>query len=80
MAYHAKNGNEFVGLRIRFGGDLQVVYDTLAGNRRILGIKSRSTNRNMIDDALRESIASKNVFSGLVTALNARSIEVVDIE
>lgn len=76
MAYHTENGHEFVGLRVRFSGDMQVVYDTLAGKRRILGIKSKATSRGMIDDALREGIACKNVFFGLVTALSSRCIEV----
>mgnify|MGYP000008562557 FL=1 len=76
MAYHTKNGHEFVGLRVSVGGEMQVVYDALAGKRRVLEIKSRSTNQSTIDDALRESIVCKNVFSGLVTALNARSIEI----
>ena len=64
MSYHAENGHEFVGLRVRFTGDMQVVYDTLAGKRTILGIKSKATNRGKIDEALREGIASKNVFTG----------------
>ncbi len=76
MAYHTKNGHEFVGLRVSLGGEMQVVYDALAGKRRILGIKTRSTSQSIIDDAMRESIVCKNVFSGLMTALNARSIEV----
>jgi hypothetical protein len=76
MSYHAENGHEFVGLRVRFTGDMQVVYDTLAGKRAILGIKSKATNRGKIDEALREGIASKNVFTGLVNALSSRSIEV----
>ena len=76
MSYHAENGHEFVGLRVRFTGDMQVVYDTLAGKRTILGIKSKATNRGKIDEALREGIASKNVFTGLVNALISRSIEV----
>ena len=74
MSYHAENGHEFVGLRVRFTGDMQVVYDTLAGKRTILGIKSKATNRGKIDEALREGIASKNVFIGLVNALSSRSI------
>ena len=76
MSYHAENGHEFVGLRVRFTCDMQVVYDTLAGKRTILGIKSKATNRGKIDEALREGIASKNVFIGLVNALSSRSIEV----
>ena len=76
MSYHAENGHEFVGLRVRFTGDMQVVYDTLAGKRTILGIKSKATNRGKIDEALREGIASKNVFICLVNALSSRSIEV----
>ena len=76
MSYHAENGHEFVGLRVRFTGDMQVVYDTLAGKRTILGIKSKATNRGKIDEALREGIASKNVFTGLVNAFISRSIEV----
>jgi hypothetical protein len=76
MSYHAENGHEFVGLRVRFTGDMQVVYDTFAGKRTILGIKSKATNRGKIDEALREGIASKNVFTGLVNALSSRSIEV----
>lgn len=76
MAYHSKNGHEFVWLRVNLGGEMQVVYDALAGKRRILWITSRSIKTALVDEALRESIVSKNVFSGLVTALNARSIEV----
>jgi len=76
MAYHTKNGHEFVGLRVSLGGEMQVVYDALPGKRRILGIKNRSTSEVMVDDALRECINCKNVFSGLMNALKARSIEI----
>ena len=41
MAYHTKNGHEFVGLRVSVGGEMQVVYDALAGKRRVLEIKKQ---------------------------------------
>ena len=63
MAYHSKNGHEFVGLRVNLGGEMQVVYDALAGKRRTLWIKSRSIKTALVDEALSESIVCKKMFS-----------------
>ncbi|KGK78710.1 hypothetical protein PM03_11930 [Thalassobacter stenotrophicus] len=76
MAYHTKNGSEFVGLRVKHGGRMQVVYDAIKGQRLILDIKSKHPKESVIHEALREGIGSKNVLHGVMNALNARSIDV----
>ena len=76
MSYHAENGREYVGLRTKFSGDLQVVYDSFSGQRMILNVKNRSTKHTLIDAALRDSIACKNVLAGLMSALHSRAVEV----
>lgn len=74
MAYHSKNGQEFVGLRASRNGTKQIVYDTITGERIVLTIKSTSVPSNAIDAALREGIRSQKVLSGVLKALDARNI------
>ena len=76
MAYHTKNGSEFVGLRVKRGGRMQVVYDAIKGKRLILNITSSHSKESVIHEALREGIGAKNVLNGVMSALNARSIHV----
>jgi|AntRauMFilla1563_2_1112583.scaffolds.fasta_scaffold03257_4 hypothetical protein len=76
MIYHAKNGREFVGLRLKYGIGKQVVYDVANGKRVLLNILDQSTEDSLIQDALREGVAKKNVLTGIMAALNARSIVV----
>ena len=76
MAYHTNNGSEFVGLRVKHGGRMQVIYDAIKGQRLILNITSKQTKESVIHEALREGIESKNVMHGVMSALNARSIDV----
>ena len=76
MAYHTKNGSEFVGLRVKHGGRMQVIYDAIKGQRLILNITSKQPKESVIHEALREGIGSKNALHGVMSALNARSIDV----
>ena len=75
MAYHAQNGIEFVGLRRKSGVGKQIVYDAASGRRILLNILDQTTTDTLIDEALREGIASTNVLNGVLTALQARFIK-----
>jgi len=74
MAYHSKNGQEFVGLRSKSNGGHQVVYDALMGARVLVDIKDPGANLRAIDEALREGLTSRNVLSGVLKALKIRNI------
>ncbi len=75
MAYHSINGRDFVGLRLDVCGNRQVVYDALLGKRVLLNIKDSTAPLSVIDDALREGVAARNVLSGVLKALNSRNID-----
>lgn len=74
MAYHSKNGQEFVGLRSQLNGCRQIVYDNHPGPRVVFAIKDPKANLQDIDDALREGVRARNVLSGVLTALKNRDI------
>jgi hypothetical protein len=74
MAYHSKNGQEFVGLRSQVNGCHQIVYDNQPGPRVVFAIKDPKANLQDIDDALREGVSARNVLSGVLTALKSRDI------
>ena len=74
MAYHSKNGQQFVGLRSQLNGCRQIVYDNQPGPRVVLAIKDPKVNLQDIDDALREGVRARNVLSGVLTALKNRDI------
>ena len=76
MAYHSKNGQEFVGVRASANGRKQIVYDAMTGERVVMTIKSRCVSSSAIDAALREGIRSQKVLAGVLKALDARKIAV----
>lgn len=76
MSYHARNGSEFVGLRMMVGGRRQVVYDVVSGKRILLDIRDSRVTDDEINSALREGINERNVLGGVLAALKARNIDV----
>lgn len=76
MSYHARNGSEFVGLRMMVGGRRQVVYDVVSGKRILLDIRDPRVTDDEIDSALKEGINERNVLGGVLAALKARNIDV----
>lgn len=76
MSYHARNGSEFVGLRMMVGGRRQVVYDVVSGKRILLDIRDSRVTDDEINSALKEGINERNVLGGVLAALKARNIDV----
>lgn len=74
MAYHSKDGQEFVGVRASRNGKKQIVYDASAGKRIVLTIKSNSVTAHAIDAVLREGIGAQKVLTGVLKALDKRNI------
>jgi len=74
MSYHSKNGNEFVGLRMKPNGAHQVVYDAQTGLRVLVDIKDHKANLHAIDEALREGVNARNVLSSVLKGLKSRNI------
>jgi hypothetical protein len=74
MTYHSRNGQEFVGLRLKSRGCYQVVYDAQLGQRIVFEIHDPKANLHAIDEALREGVMSQNVLSGVLNALKSRNI------
>lgn len=74
MAYHSRNGREFVGLRASRTGRQQIVYDAITGERIVVTIRSTAISSNVIDDVLREGIRSRKVLTGVLKGLDARNI------
>ncbi|MEN8841478.1 MAG: hypothetical protein ABF254_00735 [Octadecabacter sp.] len=79
MAYHSKNGREFLGLRCAKGTGKQIVYDAVQGRRVLLNIVDQSTEDSIIEAALQDGITKSNAFYGVMSALEERSIA-VDLE
>ena len=74
MAYHSRNGREFVGLRASRTGRQQIVYDAVTGERIVVTIKSTAVTATVIDAVLLEGIRSEKVLTGVLKALDARNI------
>lgn len=74
MAYHSRNGREFVGLRASRTGRQQIVYDAITGERIVVTIRTTAISSNVIDDVLREGIRSRKVLTGVLKGLDARNI------
>lgn len=74
MTYHSRDGREFVGFRALRGGQKQIVYDAISGERIVVTIKSATTSAIDIDAAMKEGIQSPKVFTGVLTALAERNI------
>lgn len=78
MFYHSEYSNDFVGLRTKHGGGKQIVCEMNNGSRILLDICDPMSSNTQIDDALKEGITSKSVFSGIMSALKTRNI-LVDV-
>lgn len=76
MAYHAKNGHDFVGLRTAIGGHKQIVYDDHCQRRIIINICDSTASEAKIDEALKEGISANNVLRGIILALKVRDITI----
>lgn len=76
MIYHSKYSSEFVGLRTSLAGGKQVVCETKNGRRILMEIRDLNAPDAQIEAALKEGINSRNVLSGVVSALKARDIAV----
>lgn len=74
MAYHTKDGKEFVGLRRKANGLHQVVYDSESGVRVLVEIKDQKASIRAIDEALREGVNTRKVLSGVLNGLKSRNI------
>ncbi|UYP67381.1 hypothetical protein OIU14_12970 [Thalassobacter stenotrophicus] len=55
---------------------MQVVYDSVKGKRLVLNITGDKPAESLVHEALREGIGAKNVLNGIMSALNARAIDV----
>lgn len=76
MFFHSRNGNAFVGLRLKRGGGRQVVFDAVSGERVVLDVSATSATDEAIEAALREGIESRNALGGIIAALQERNIRV----
>lgn len=76
MFFHADNGSAFVGLRSRFNGKRQVVYDEANGRRIILDISDKGVSNEIIEDALKEGVVSRNILGGVISALQSRNVAI----
>ena len=75
FCYHSGNGQEFLGLRNSTKGHCQVVYDHRLGKRIIIDIGDTNTPVSSLREALLEGVQSRNVWTGLLNALNRRNIQ-----
>ena len=75
MAYHSRNGRDFVGLRRLPNGQHQVVYDAASGERVLVTIRDMTISITEIDAAMQEGILAEKVLPSVLTALTARNIQ-----
>ena len=74
MAYHSKDGHEFLGLRSLQNGHRQIVYDAVSGQRVVVTVGDHTISSTVLDEALSEAIQSAKVLPGVLTALHKRNI------
>ena len=76
MSFHVMKGDAFLGCRHRLNGAREVVYDEASGKRVILSIREKSVTDKVLEEALIEALASRNILGGVISALALRKIDI----
>lgn len=74
MAYHSRDGYDFIGLRRLTNGRLQVVYDSAPGKRILIDIQSTNVSFEAVDAVLQASIHMEKVLPSALSALTECNI------
>lgn len=78
LTFHTADGTAFVGLRMRPNGRRQIVYDESSGRRVVLEVAGDTARDADILSALHEGTRSKNALGGIIAALRARHVQIVE--